>query len=76
LDSSETLRGALRVTQKEYRKIFHPARGFLQTFHLPKEALCPRLISNGGKMERMPLPCAMGLALDAFKKFSHQKGEF
>ncbi|WP_313190442.1 hypothetical protein [Sphingobacterium sp.] len=27
-------------------------------------------------MERMPLPCAMGLALDAFKKFSHLRGEF
>ncbi|WP_313513363.1 hypothetical protein, partial [Sphingobacterium sp.] len=33
-------------------------------------------ISNGGKMERMPWPCAMGLALDAFKKFSHLRGEF
>ena len=27
-------------------------------------------------MERMPLLCAMGLALDAFKKFSHLRGEF
>ncbi|WP_313260315.1 hypothetical protein [Sphingobacterium sp.] len=27
-------------------------------------------------MERMPLPCAMALALDAFKKFSHLRGEF
>ncbi|WP_313262260.1 hypothetical protein [Sphingobacterium sp.] len=27
-------------------------------------------------MERMLVPCAMGMALDAFKKFSHRRGEF
>jgi len=38
--------------------------------------LAPRLISSGGEMERMPMPCAMGLALGCFQKILHQKGEF
>ncbi|WP_313191423.1 hypothetical protein [Sphingobacterium sp.] len=41
-----------------------------------RKSFSPWLISNGGKRERMPWPCAMGLGLDAFKKFSNLKGEF
>ncbi|WP_185212476.1 hypothetical protein [Sphingobacterium mizutaii] len=33
-----------------------------------------RLISNGGKMERMPLPSAMGLALECFFMIIPSKG--
>src|SRR5690606_31805357 len=33
-----------------------------------------RLISNGGKMERMPMPCAMGLALECFQNIIPSKG--
>src|SRR5690606_36297026 len=37
--------------------------------HLPfrRKPFSPRLISNGGKMERMPMPSAMGLALECFQ---------
>ncbi|WP_313191821.1 hypothetical protein [Sphingobacterium sp.] len=37
-------------------------------FTFQRKPFSPRLISNGGKMERMPLPGVMGLALECFLK--------
>jgi len=44
----------------------------LQSFR--RKSFSNRLISSGGKMERMPLTCAMGLALGCFLQNSPTKG--
>ena len=45
-----------------FYKYFTHAVGFsIQTFPFRRKHFSLRLISNGGKMERMPLICAMGL---------------
>jgi len=63
-----------------FYKDFTLSRSFkiLKVFIHPSEgsSLAPRLISSGGKMERMPMPRAMGMALECFQKILHQKGEF
>ena len=53
---------------------FHPRCWFSTNVILPKEALQRWLISNGGKMERMPLTRAMGLALECFLNIIPSKG--
>ncbi len=56
---------------------FHPLWGFLKTYKYTlsfrRKPFSPRLISNGGKMERMPMPCAMGLALECILKIISSK---
>ena len=50
--------------------------GVWQCKHLSfrRKSFSLRLISSGGKMDRMPLTCAMGLALECFQKIIPSKG--
>jgi len=60
-----------------FYKEFTPFQGFpISTYIYPSEGrpLVPRLISSGGKMERMPMTCAMGLALECFQWIIPTKG--
>ncbi|WP_313260367.1 hypothetical protein [Sphingobacterium sp.] len=47
-----------------------PLEGVSNLYKQPffrRKSFSNRLISSGGKMDRMPLTCAMGLALECFQ---------
>jgi len=68
--------GVIRQTKHPSTKI-PPLTGVPNFYkHLPfqRKPFSTRLISNGGKRERMPMPCAMGLALECFQNIIPSKG--
>ena len=67
--------GVIPWTFRPFYKDFTPSRvfQFIQTPTFRRKSFSPRLISSGGKMERMPMTCAMGLALECFLQNSPSK---
>ncbi|WP_313189981.1 hypothetical protein [Sphingobacterium sp.] len=61
-------------TSKFYKDFTHAVGYQNKSLSFRRKTFSPRLISNGGKMERMPLPCAMGLALECLFKIIHLDG--
>ncbi|WP_313189593.1 hypothetical protein [Sphingobacterium sp.] len=66
--------GVIRRSIRFFYKDSTPSRGFQQTSSFRRKPFSLRLISSGGKMDRMPSTCAMGLALECFQKIIPSKG--
>src|SRR5690606_18624845 len=63
--------------RRDFQKNISPLPGVHNLYKQPsfrRKSFSPRLISSGGKMGRMPMPCAMGLALECFQKIIPSKG--